>query len=72
MNEKTNCDYNNNITEYKTFAYSCAGLNCSSKPNHKLKIKYINKTGYFCQRCSEDLLKSELAEEIPTGEIQNA
>ena len=49
--------------EYK-FAYACAGLNCSNKPSITLKIKYINKTGHFCQKCTADLIKSELAEEI--------
>ena len=62
---------NNNIDkqEYKTFAYTCAALNCNNKPISTLKVKYINKTGHFCQRCSDDLLESELAELISQGGV---
>lgn len=50
----------NNVQGYK----ECFGKNCKNHASQILKIKYINKTGYFCQRCSEDLIQSELAEEI--------
>ena len=50
----------NNIQEYK----ECAGRGCRNHPIHNLKIRYINKTGYFCQRCTDDLLRSELAVKI--------
>ena len=49
--------------EYK-FEETCAGLNCSNRPTSILKVKYINKIGHFCQQCSVDILKSELAEKI--------
>jgi len=69
--KKLNQLHYNNIDkhEYK-FAYICAGLNCSNKPSITLKIKYINKTGHFCQKCTADLIKSELAEEILKGSAQ--
>jgi hypothetical protein len=62
---------NNNIDEqeYKTFAYTCAALNCNNKPISTLKVKYINKTGHFCQRCTEDLIQSELAVGISKGDV---
>ncbi|MER5174412.1 MAG: hypothetical protein ABJB76_02130 [Candidatus Nitrosocosmicus sp.] len=49
--------------EYK-FAHTCAGLNCLNKPTSSLKIKYINKTGHFCKKCTRDLLELDLAEEV--------
>ena len=61
-------NHNNGIRKYK----ECAGLKCSKKPTSVLKVKYINKTGSFCQKCKSDLLQLELAEEIPKGEILNA
>jgi hypothetical protein len=42
----------------------CAGLKCSNKPTAVLKVKYINKIGFFCQQCTTNLLQLELAEEI--------
>ena len=64
MSKKITPNNNINKHEYKT----CAGLNCSNKPKSTLKVKYINKTGYFCQRCTDDLLESELAEIISEGD----
>ena len=67
--KKLNQLHYNNIDkhEYK-FAYVCAGLNCSNKPTTALKIKYINKVGHFCQICTNDLLKSELAKKFVLGD----
>jgi len=58
-------NHNNGIRKYK----ECAGLKCSKKPTSKLKVKYINKIGYFCQKCTADLLQLELAEEIEIGDL---
>lgn len=41
---------------------SCAGLKCKNKPTIILKIRYVNKTGHFCQKCSSKLIRLELAE----------
>ncbi len=50
---------------YLTDKYKeCDGKNCKNTAIHHLKIKYINKTGNFCQRCTNDLLRSDLAAEI--------
>ena len=66
-------NHNNGIRKYKEFAKECAGLKCSNKPTALLKVKYINKTGSFCQKCIQRIyLQLELAEEIPKGEILNA
>ncbi len=59
MNEKTTHYYNNESQIYKSL-HTCAGLNCSNKPISTLKVKYINKTGHFCQRCTDDLLTQNL------------
>jgi hypothetical protein len=60
----------NNIDkpEYKEFADSCAGLKCF-KPTTILKVKYINRYGFFCQQCITDLLQLELAEVISKGDL---
>jgi hypothetical protein len=69
MNSNDSLYYNNqyNVNEYKT----CAGLNCTNKPLSILKVKYINKTGHFCEQCTYDLIQSELAEKIQRGEKVN-
>jgi hypothetical protein len=69
----TNNQVNSNNSHYDTSEYkTCSGLNCSNQPTSILKVKYVNKTGHFCQRCTTDLLQLELAEEIPKEEILNA
>jgi hypothetical protein len=60
---------NNNIDKPEYKDDICAGLKCSNKPTALLKVKYINKSGSFCQQCTTDLLQLELAEEISKGEI---
>jgi predicted SprT family Zn-dependent metalloprotease len=49
----------------------CAGLKCPNKPISILKVRYINKIGYFCQKCNADLLQQELAEEISKEVVLN-
>jgi hypothetical protein len=43
--------------EYKV----CAGKDCKNTAIARLKIKYIHKTGDFCESCTEYLLQNELA-----------
>lgn len=38
----------------------CAGKNCSNSGVIKLKLKYIDKYGFFCKICSEKLLQLEI------------
>jgi len=33
----------------------CAGTRCSNKGKHYLKIRYVNKTGWFCESCKKSL-----------------
>jgi hypothetical protein len=68
MNKKISCNNNIDKPEYKVEDV-CAGLKCFNKPISILKVKYINKTGHFCQKCTADLLQLELAEKIVIGEI---
>jgi hypothetical protein len=42
----------------------CSGKGCINTGVTLLKIVYINKTGYFCDSCSEDLLHLGLAAEV--------
>jgi hypothetical protein len=49
------------------FKDSCSGRGCDRKPVRYLKIKYIKKIGNFCQICADDLLESDLAEEIKSN-----
>jgi formamidopyrimidine-DNA glycosylase len=42
----------------------CSGKGCKEIGITLLKIVYINKTGYFCDSCSEDLLHLGLAVEV--------
>ncbi len=52
--------YNNRLQGYK----KCAGLRCENKAKIMLKVKFINKNGYFCEQCASDLIKSELVENL--------
>jgi hypothetical protein len=51
----SNIDYNSE--EYK----QCAGKDCKGEGKTLLKIKYLQKNGYFCDSCTADLLQSEIA-----------
>ena len=42
----------------------CSGRNCTKIGKTILKIRYINKTGLFCDSCAEDLLEQGLALKI--------
>jgi hypothetical protein len=44
-----------------TIQHKCAGKGCDNIGNILLKIKFINKLGYFCSSCADDLLHYELA-----------
>lgn len=39
----------------------CAGRSCKNTAKVPLKIRYINKTGFFCESCADYLLRAELA-----------
>jgi hypothetical protein len=54
---------NNVSIEYK----KCAGKGCDRVGKTLLKIRYLNKTGLFCDRCTKDLLISELATKVGNG-----
>jgi hypothetical protein len=46
-----------NSEEYK----QCAGKGCKEEGKTLLKIKYLQKTGYFCNFCTSELLQLGLA-----------
>ncbi len=49
----------NTIHEYKI----CAGKGCNNIGENRLNILFINKFGWFCDCCKEDLLSSKLIQE---------
>jgi hypothetical protein len=46
-----------NVEEYKI----CAGRQCNNPGKNLLEILFINKPGWFCDSCRDDLVKLELA-----------
>jgi len=52
-----NPNVNYNFEQYK----ECAGKGCKGGGKTLLRIKYLNKKGYFCNSCTADLLQSEIA-----------
>jgi len=46
-----------NSEEYKQYA----GKGCKEEGKTLLKIKYLQKTGYFCNFCTSELLQLGLA-----------
>jgi hypothetical protein len=53
---------NSNIS-YTTeqFKQFCVGKDCKREGTTLLKIKYLQKTGYFCNVCTSELLQLGLA-----------
>jgi hypothetical protein len=50
----------NNVVEEDN---RCCAKDCTKLGRHLLKINYINKTGYLCDSCAQDLLQRALAVE---------
>ena len=38
----------------------CYGLHCNKIAKRRLRILYINKSGWFCDDCSRDLIDLDL------------
>jgi hypothetical protein len=51
-----NSNIHYNSEEYK----ECAGRGCKEEGKTLLKIKYLQKNGYFCDFCKAELLQLEL------------
>jgi predicted SprT family Zn-dependent metalloprotease len=60
-------DEGSSSTRKERYETRCSGKDCKSIGNSILKINYINKTGYFCDRCTRNLLDEGLA--VKTGNI---
>ena len=39
----------------------CSGKGCKKVANNLLMISYVNKSGFFCDECTHDLLTEQLA-----------
>ena len=50
---------------------NCAGNGCINQGKYPLKIIYLNKVGWFCDYCKDQLLKDELIaeEDLPNNII---
>ena len=48
---------NNVSIEYK----KCAGRGCDRIGRTILKVRYLNKTGLFCDSCVNDLIAADIA-----------
>jgi hypothetical protein len=49
------------ITNREKQAYKiCASNDCTRGARYQLKIIYVNKLGWFCEQCKEDLERSGL------------
>jgi hypothetical protein len=62
-----NSDTEDNINEFK----ECACRNCFVKPNIRLKMPLIRKTGWFCEKHSKEMMALELAEKLNENEGEN-
>ena len=40
-----------NLSKLHNAPNSCAGKGCSYNASYLLKIRYINKSGWFCESC---------------------
>jgi hypothetical protein len=63
----TNIRYGSNSNNrYKVTEYnlSCAGKSCKNTPTHFIKLALINRSGWFCQTCMQNLQKDDLVESI--------
>jgi hypothetical protein len=59
-----NSTSNNVSIEYR----KCAGKGCDRVGRTILKVRYLNKTGLFCDSCVDDLVAADIAirvEEYP-------
>lgn len=52
-----NSSSNNVNIEYK----KCAGKGCDRVGRTILKVRYLNKTGLFCDSCVNDLVAADIA-----------
>lgn len=41
---------------------NCAGKGCRNHGTNRLQIVFIHKTGWFCNSCTEELVKYKLVE----------
>ena len=42
----------------------CAGKDCKRIGTRILRVRFLNKTGIFCEVCAEDLLAADLASTV--------
>ena len=61
---ENNQESSNNIIDNNIQGYNiCAGKGCNNIGKNHLKILFINKSGWFCEFCKEDLINLKLIQE---------
>jgi hypothetical protein len=64
--EDNNLSLNKQFPEHEKYTnWRCSGRECTRIAKNHLMIFYIKKTGYFCDKCTHDLLAAELAVRLP-------
>jgi hypothetical protein len=53
----------NIVSTNEAFKRFCTGRGCNNHAVRQLVIKYVHKSGWFCDACSADLIKLGLANE---------
>ena len=57
-----------NVPDSSRKTEKCAGKNCTNEGNNKLIILYLNKSGWFCNSCKQELLFDDLTVEQEKGD----
>lgn len=61
---KISTNHNNiDIKEKEEYQF-CAGKGCNNKGTSQLMIIYVNKIGWFCDICKEELIDLKLVEAV--------
>lgn len=58
---------NSTILDSPEIQRPCAGKKCRSQGTHYLEIKYLYKSGWFCDSCTEKLVTDGLLSELSDG-----
>ncbi|MGB6532818.1 MAG: hypothetical protein WBF33_32385 [Candidatus Nitrosopolaris sp.] len=47
----------------------CAGTGCTNMGLYLLRVRFVNKNGWFCSSCKKSLLADMLLEEIEESSV---
>jgi hypothetical protein len=49
----------------------CTGRDCERIGTKILKLRFLNRTGIFCEACAEDLLAADLASNVEDEAVRD-